>query len=124
MQCPHLVKLNLGRCRFITDDSILLLAQNCTNLVSLDVSWTGVTDTSAKQILQRVEKLRHVSFQGCKAVTSEIVPHLCLFLKSLLVDLSWVDDFSCDIIQFIIQRNPNLALLDYYGNMSEGSLFL
>ncbi|XP_068647976.1 EIN3-binding F-box protein 1-like [Aristolochia californica] len=105
--------LNLDGCRKITDESLVAIAKNCSLLVDLDVSKSGVSDfgvatlASAKQL-----DLQILSLSGCSNVSDKSISflrnlacflvglnlQLCSSISSRAVELLREQLWRCDIL--------------------------
>ncbi|XP_068652509.1 EIN3-binding F-box protein 1-like [Aristolochia californica] len=105
--------LNLDGCRKITDGSLVAISNNCSVLVDLDVSKSGVSDfgvatlASAKQL-----DLQILSLSGCSNVSDKSISflrnlacslvglnlQLCSSMSSRAVELLGEQLWRCDIL--------------------------
>ena len=92
---PHfnaLRSLNVfGSYRIITDGAVVALAQHCTLLQELDLSWcNGVTDSSINEIAKKGKELVSLNVRSCKDVTTDSLTNLvrnCPKMRCLLFDI-------------------------------------
>lgn len=65
------VDVNLSGCEFLTEESVVILAQHCTNLRSVDLRRTSMGDTALAALGEFCNKLRVVILDDCLQVTDE-----------------------------------------------------
>lgn len=73
----HLEHLDLSTCRWCTDESFVKLISQCTNLQSVDISFTPIAQTKTfNYLLNSNPNLQFIKYQGCN-LNSEAF-RLCL----------------------------------------------
>ena len=69
-----LQSLNIGRCRKITDESIILISTYCTGLQSLNLeNCVNINDASLKAIAMNCTRLRSLCTDGCDKLSSDVL---------------------------------------------------
>ncbi|XP_068092977.1 uncharacterized protein [Hyperolius riggenbachi] len=82
-----LTELNVTNCSgpSFEGDVVLSCASGyCTNLTSVDISWTGTTDKGISAIVDGVTRLKALSINGCKITDQAITALLKKHSKSLI----------------------------------------
>jgi hypothetical protein len=88
-KCPDITSLNLSYCKQISDAGIAALAEKCPHLKTLDLSWCDqLTDASIMTLANRYPNLIHLNLSGCLEITSTAIMTLiaaCPHLKFLRI---------------------------------------
>ena len=71
--CHHLKKLYLVGCHNVSDQSVVELIQRCKELVSLDLSFTNITDVTLDTIEKCGSQLKKLDLRGCQNLTTAFV---------------------------------------------------
>eukprot|EP00794_Sanderia_malayensis_P016605 gene16605-18291_t len=93
---------------------ILLHASRCKNLLSIDISWSNVSDCGIQAFAESVDRLECICMNGCQAITDESIRCIAArHSKSIRV----IEMFGCfNISQFalsILQKHcPNLETIN------------
>jgi F-box-like/Leucine Rich repeat len=68
---PHIRSLSLASCKGVRDDSLIAIAESCSRLTSLDISYTRLTDRSlfALASARCRETITHLNLDGCNRIT-------------------------------------------------------
>lgn len=162
--CSRLQKLNLSRCgdTIASAAALRALASGCELLTNLDLSWTNVDDAGLAAILgfspstsdrgndvwerTRNSHLQILALQGCKALTTAILPlvvtasggdHIIEGIgdkepriesstsvtgELRWLDLSWVNAMDEAVVIEMVRKSAYLAVVDYYGEVQKGRL--
>lgn len=86
LNCAHLQVLLAGECMEISDDSILLLSQRCSQLHTLDVRRSYTSDVSLHSLAAHNAQLRYLDISECADISEEGIITLatrCTLLESL-----------------------------------------
>ncbi|EQC37348.1 hypothetical protein SDRG_05565 [Saprolegnia diclina VS20] len=116
--CPDLRKLNLARCRYVTDDGLCHIAKHCTRLEVVDLSWSIASDRTVRTLLSHAISLQRLSLQGCKALHGAFLDAMRIdkiATRLTHLDLSWVDGVATETVQALVAQLPTLEVLGYYG---------
>ncbi|RHY45786.1 hypothetical protein DYB30_007421 [Aphanomyces astaci] len=123
--CPRLVKLNVARCRAVSDKGLASILANCPALQHVDVAWTLVSNAAVLDMLHLCPELRSLSVQGCKNINRELVHGIAKMPTSLphfaYLDLSWVDDVMTTDIAAAVSALPLLTIKGYFGDLYDDS---
>ncbi|RHY52244.1 hypothetical protein DYB38_005291 [Aphanomyces astaci] len=123
--CPRLVKLNVARCRAVSDKGLASILANCPALQHVDVAWTLVSNAAVLDMLHLCPELRSLSVQGCKNINRELVHGIAKMPTSLphfaYLDLSWVDDVMTTDIAAAVSAHPLLTIKGYFGDLYDDS---
>ncbi|XP_056379791.1 uncharacterized protein LOC130275615 isoform X2 [Hyla sarda] len=85
--CKDSLKLNITNCsgEIFKGDTILFYASNhCSQLTSVDISWTGATDKGIITLVQACVCLQSLSMNGCNITDNAITALLKWHFKSLI----------------------------------------
>ena len=99
------------------------------SLTDLDLSWTEVGDEGVLALFRGCSALKLLAVQGCKALTPRCVRGLFEEGDTNLVaapalqwiDFSWVNTMSVTLAEAVLRARPELAVVDYYGDLLKGS---
>ena len=130
--CSELTKLNLARVGAGLDDGgacALASSGARASLTDLDLSWTEVGDEGVLALFRGCSALKLLAVQGCKALTPRCVRGLFEEGDTNLVaapalqwiDFSWVNTMSVTLAEAVLRARPELAVVDYYGDLLKGS---
>ena len=130
--CPELKKLNLARVGAGIDDAgacALARGGARASLTDLDLSWTEVGDDGCHALFRSCSALKLLAVQGCKALTPRCVRGLFeeadereVAAPALQwIDFSWVNTMSVTLAEAVLRARPELAIVDYYGDLLKGS---
>lgn len=72
-RCPHLKKLCLVGCHRVSDQSVVELIERCKKLVSLDLSFTNITDVTLDTIEKSGTQIKKLDLRGCQNLTMALV---------------------------------------------------
>ena len=119
-----LATLNLSDCINISDVSLQALAENCPNLVSINLKHTSITDHGVRLLVQKCPHLYRVRIFGC-AVTDTGLKEVAKYAKRL----SWLDLGQCTEIGDeglipLAQGCPGLQWLDISRKREENDAAL
>jgi hypothetical protein len=106
--CASIEELDISDCVKITDKSLIQIANNCTNLHSLNITCLKITDVSMSAISQNCTALTCLRAIECKLVTGSHIHHLSLLEEC---DLGWCPGVTSDNVISIVRNCKNLKLL-------------
>lgn len=86
-----LTTINLSACKQLTDNGIVSLVKNQTNLQHVKLSCLDISNTSLIAIGKYLEDLRSIDLNSCRQITD----HGLLSSKSLLTMLTSINLYSC-----------------------------
>ena len=89
--CKDITHLDLGNCPYVTNQTIMRVADLYPNLVHLDISYTNVGDEAVSYLSQRCRKLKDIR----------------LWVTPITDDSLWALIHGCPEIQKIDVRNTN-----------------
>ncbi|KAJ3120968.1 Transcription factor COE1 [Nowakowskiella sp. JEL0407] len=118
-----MIHLNIAECHRITDAAMTNFILNCPNLMSLDLSFTYLSDTTlyALTAVDPPPPLKSLSIMGCRQVTLRGVFHVARKLektlerlwirrcKQLLVSHSFIVDFDISIEERCVDVEDTLG---------------
>ena len=100
MHSLQLKSLKVGDTRLISDASMILVANSCTELESLDVSRTLISDASLKVVAANCKSLQHVKVASINGLITDdsmmLIAENCPQLKSLQVGWVCADEHITD----------------------------
>jgi hypothetical protein len=69
---PHIRSLSLASCKGVRDMSLIAIAESCSRLTSLNISYTRITDTSLLALASARcrETITHLSLDECNRITN------------------------------------------------------
>jgi len=93
--CPCLISIDIGDCKVsslqITDRTLQSIAEHCTGLQSLSLSWCGgITDTGLITISEHCPNLNYFDITNCRQITDASIIQIstyCTGLQSLKLEL-------------------------------------
>ena len=109
LNCPALTKLNISSC-CLTDVGLKALAQNCSSIESIDLSYSGgVTDVGVLELAQWCSTIRALSLNGNNKVTDASVVKLIEICPSLMsIELNFCTGISEEVRYFTYEKFPQL----------------
>ncbi|XP_047954986.1 F-box/LRR-repeat protein 3-like [Salvia hispanica] len=110
--CKKLKLVCLKWCVRITDLGVALLANKCTLLRALDLSYLPITDKGLSPVLQ-LKNLKELALVGCPGIDDDSLKHLKQASKSLeVLDVSYCSNVSCNGIASLINDADSLHHLN------------
>jgi len=91
MRCVHLRTLSFEACRFVTDDYLLAIASNATQINNLCLSECNVSKTGLAEVAKGCAKLERISFSTGSAYSTTEADKL-LFREETTVEVTPVND--------------------------------
>ncbi|MED6147366.1 hypothetical protein PIB30_043424 [Stylosanthes scabra] len=149
--CPNLEKINLGRCRSITDSAALVVLKMCRKITSLKVEFSGVAqfqidfqvpallelylsgldinDETLSTISKNCCWLKDLKLESCGEITAKGVKKVvenCKHLK--MVSLWGCNKVAADVVPWMVFARPSLRMLIHPPSFSltdsQAELFL
>ncbi|XP_006823387.1 uncharacterized protein LOC102809201 [Saccoglossus kowalevskii] len=110
-------KISVLNCCKVSDKSFLYIADNCPELMSLNVAYTGITQNGLHKIIAKCSKLQHINILGCRKLTPSVLHQFTGLSKlHVRVDAFYTSMSSMDSanhnLQQLAKRCPDLKLLD------------
>jgi hypothetical protein len=110
--------ININGCHKVSDKGILHIANNCHNLVKLELYWMPtLSDTALNAILSNCTLIQSLNLSGCKGFTKSSLTNLSGLKNLQEIDLTrctgLTDDVVTDLVQLKRLRKLNLYALPY-----------
>jgi len=130
--CPQLRDVDMDRCGGVDDEAAEVIVTHCTRLAALNVGWSmELSHHGLQLLLTRLPQLTALHLVGCKGLASPgleeavaaaaarrtggiaaTVTAACAPLR--LLDLSWVNCVSPDVVSLLVAAFPHACIVDYY----------
>lgn len=81
-QNKDLEVLNLGMCRGLNQDSLILMMASLQSLTALNISWTNLTNENVEAIVTLITPaIMRLNISGCRRTLTDLSNYLGIFLK-------------------------------------------
>jgi len=119
----YLQSLNLEFCHYITDEDVSILFAECKgskekkmNMVSLNLSYTNISDTGMRTITSNCPNLKVLKLRGMKKLTNLSLSMIAKYCKNLthldIQECNKITDFGVSIVSQECKLLENLNLND------------
>ena len=113
-KCPQLEELSLDCCQQLTDQSVIALAQHCSRLKKLKLSWCKLTVASLIALSERGLPLQELDIPRIPIPSAEIAAQ-CVHALSRIRDLYTIGYVSAENIHYALQYMTGLRQLCLYS---------
>ena len=112
--CTSLRTVDLSHCDNVDNASLLrLVAASGATLRKLKVAWLmSIDDATVQQIWTLCPQLEKIDLEGCKRLTSDLLPPPA---SLQLLSLVSVDSVSDGDLEALVRKRPGLRVVGYYG---------
>lgn len=77
----------MAECSQITNDTVILIAENCPSLEILDLSWIGfLKNSGVAAVLSKCKNVAQLRLAGNKNLNEECLPGLCEAYRGIIKD--------------------------------------